>query len=125
MSINVDKKLVQSVFLQVSQNFPHNIAITEPNRQISYAELNQWVNQTAAKLIILGIKKGDVVGLLISASMEYVVAMLAVLKVGGIFLPIEPETPRKRLGGCPRIRFTINSLADNRKIFSYTKSCQN
>ena len=30
-----------------------------------------------------------------------------------------------RLGGCPRIRFTINSLADNRKIFSYTKSCQN
>lgn len=93
----MDKKLVQSVFLHVSRVFPKNTAITEPNRHISYGQLNQCVNQTALRLAEQGIKNGDVVGLLIGAGIDYVVSMLAVLKVGGIFMPIDPDTPKKRL----------------------------
>ena len=94
----MDKKLVQSVFLSVSRAFPHKTAITEPNRSISFEQLNQYANQAASQIIQHGVKNGDVVGLLIEASIDYVIAMLAVLKAGGIFMPIDPETPKKRLG---------------------------
>ena len=56
------------------------------------------------------------------------VAMNALASIKTQTLVIEQlrlDKPQTHLGGCPRIRFTINSLADNRKIFSYTKSCQN
>ncbi|MGZ4955727.1 MAG: amino acid adenylation domain-containing protein, partial [Methylobacter sp.] len=93
----MDKKLVQSVFLSVSRAFPQNTAISEPNRNISFEQLNQCVNQAALQIAVHDIKSGDVVGLLIGASIDYVIAMLAVLKVGGIFMPLDPETPKKRL----------------------------
>lgn len=93
----MDKKLVHSVFLHVSRTFPQNTAITEPNRTISYEQLNREVNQVALGLVELGIKNGDVVGLLIGAGIDYVAAMLAVMKVGGVFMPLEPETPKQRL----------------------------
>ncbi|WP_333874627.1 amino acid adenylation domain-containing protein [Methylobacter sp.] len=93
----MDKKLVQSVFLSVSRAFPQNTAISEPNRNISFEQLNQCADQAALQIAEHDIKNGDVVGLLIGASIDYVIAMLAVLKVGGIFMPLDPETPKKRL----------------------------
>ena len=93
----MDKKLVQSVFLSVSRTFPYNTAISEPDKNISYEQLNQYVNQAALQIAEYDIKNGDVVGLLIGASIDYVVAMLAVLKVGGVFMALDPETPKKRL----------------------------
>ncbi|MDD5753216.1 MAG: amino acid adenylation domain-containing protein [Methylococcales bacterium] len=93
----MDKKLVHSVFLHSSQTFPNNTAIAETNRNISYVQLNQYANQIAASLIEKGIQKGDVVGLLIGTSIDYVVAMLGVLKAGAIFMPLDSETPKKRL----------------------------
>ncbi|MEI6145688.1 MAG: amino acid adenylation domain-containing protein [Methylococcales bacterium] len=93
----MDKKLVQSVFLSVSRTFPHNTAISEADRNISYEQLNHCINQAALQIAEYDIKNGDVVGLLIGASIDYVIAMLAVLKVGGVFMAIDPETPKKRL----------------------------
>lgn len=93
----MDKKLVQSVFLSVSRAYPHNTAISEPNRNISFEQLNQCANQAALQIAGHGIKNGDIVGLLIEASIDYVIAMLAVLKAGGIFMPMDPDTPKKRL----------------------------
>ncbi len=101
----MDKKLVQSVFLHVSRAFLHNIAIIEPNRTITYQQLNQSANEVALGLVAQGIKKGDVVGLLIEASIDYVIALLAVLKAGAIFMPLDFETPNKRLA------FILNKTA--------------
>ncbi|TRW90360.1 non-ribosomal peptide synthetase [Candidatus Methylobacter oryzae] len=106
----MDKKLVQSVFLGVSRAFPHNTAISEPNRNISFEHLNQCANQAAAQLLQHGVKNGDVVGLLIEASIDYVIAMLAVLKAGGIFMALDPDTPKKRL------EFIIDKTAPKRVI---------
>lgn len=93
----MDKKLVHSVFLHISQAFPHHTAISEVNGNISYENLNQYVNQIAVLLIEQGIQKGDVIGSSIDPSIDYVASMLAVLKVGAIFMPLDAETPKKRL----------------------------
>ncbi|MGZ5026858.1 MAG: amino acid adenylation domain-containing protein, partial [Methylobacter sp.] len=94
----MDKKLVQSVFLSICRTFPRNTAISEPNRNISFEQLNQCANQAASRLIAdHKVRNGDVVGLLIGPGIDYVIAMLAVLKSGGIFMPLDPETPKKRL----------------------------
>ncbi|MGZ5601855.1 MAG: amino acid adenylation domain-containing protein, partial [Methylobacter sp.] len=93
----MDKKLVQSVFLSVSRAFPDNTAISEPSRNITFEQLNQCANQAALQIAEHDIKNGDVIGLLIGPSIDYVIAMLAVLKVGGIFMPLDPDTPKKRL----------------------------
>ena len=76
----MDKKLVHSVFLHISQAFPHHTAISEENGNISYENLNQYVNQIAVVLIEQGIQKGDVIGSSIDPSIEYVASMLAVLR---------------------------------------------
>lgn len=94
----MDKKLVHSVFLNVSRMFPQNTAVSEPNRNISFEQLNQCANQAASRIIAdHNIKPGDVVGLLMGPGIDYAIAMLAVLKSGGVFMPLDPDTPKKRL----------------------------
>jgi acetyl-CoA synthetase len=55
---------------------------------LSYSELRREVNRMANALRGLGLGKGDVVGVFMPMSPEIVVAMLAIIKIGGIFLPL-------------------------------------
>lgn len=93
----MDKKIIQSVFLNTCTHYSERVAISESDSEISYFELNQKSNQLAWGLKDEGINAGDVVALAISPSIDYVIAMLAVLKAGAIFMPIDSGTPKKRL----------------------------
>ncbi|HEY2589656.1 MAG TPA: AMP-binding protein [Tepidisphaeraceae bacterium] len=57
-------------------------------RTLTYAELREAVNRAANGLRSLGLKRGDVIGVCMPMVPETVVAMLAILKIGGIFLPL-------------------------------------
>ncbi|PYJ02467.1 MAG: AMP-dependent synthetase, partial [Verrucomicrobia bacterium] len=57
-------------------------------RHLSYAELGREVNRMANALRGLGLGKGDAVGVFMPMTPEIVVAMLAIIKIGGIFLPL-------------------------------------
>ncbi len=57
-------------------------------RSFSYAELRREVNRMANALRSLSLRKGDVIGVFMPMTPEIVVAMLAILKIGGIFLPL-------------------------------------
>ena len=74
-----------------------NIAVISGNKQTSYYELNQKANQLAHYLISLGIKPGMLVGIYMQRSLELIISMLGVMKVGGIYLLLEPSYPRARL----------------------------
>jgi acetyl-CoA synthetase len=58
------------------------------SRALSYKELREEVNKVAAALRALGLGKGDAVGVFMPMVPEIVVAMLAIIKIGGIFLPL-------------------------------------
>ena len=66
--------------------------------QLSYRELNRRANQLARYLQRLGVGPEVVVGLCLERSVEMVVGALGVLKAGGAYLPLDPESPLERLG---------------------------
>src|SRR5881394_1063569 len=57
-------------------------------RTLSYKELREEVNKMAAALRGLGLGKGDAIGVFMPMVPEIVIAMLAIIKIGGIFLPL-------------------------------------
>ncbi len=76
---------------------PDHIALIEADRQMTYAELNRRVNQLAHYLRGLGVGPEVPVGVCIERSMELVVTMLAVLKTGGLYFPLDTQNPGPRI----------------------------
>jgi amino acid adenylation domain-containing protein len=64
---------------------------------LTYAELNRRANRMAEHLVALGVGPERVAGILTRRSPQMVVAMLAVLKAGGAYLPLDPAYPEARL----------------------------
>jgi len=67
-----------------------------PDVHITYNALNEKSNQVAHLLREKGIKSDDIVGLMVERSIEMIVGILAVLKAGGAYLPIDVEYPAAR-----------------------------
>ncbi|WP_122303212.1 non-ribosomal peptide synthetase, partial [Pseudomonas syringae group genomosp. 3] len=76
---------------------PHAEALIHAGQRISYQELNRRANQLAHHLIGLGIGPEDIVGLCLPRSPNMIVALLAVLKAGAAYLPLDPDYPAARL----------------------------
>ncbi|MCP4219348.1 MAG: AMP-binding protein, partial [bacterium] len=66
--------------------------------QITYRELNEKSNHLASILQNKGVEPGALVGIKTERSVEMMTAILAVLKAGGAYLPIDPEYPSERIG---------------------------
>jgi len=73
------------------------IAIEFGNQQFTYQELNWGSNQLARYLQKTGIQAGMLVGICLKRSAEAIAAMLAVLKAGGVYVPLDPSYPPERL----------------------------
>jgi amino acid adenylation domain-containing protein len=73
------------------------VALTALDGAMSYRQLDAASNQLAAQLAGYGIGPGDVVGLLLPRCGQAIVSILAILKVGAAYLPIDPDHPRARV----------------------------
>ena len=76
---------------------PDAIALIADEKQLTYAELNARANQLAHYLRNLGLQPEQFVGLYLDRSVDMLVAMLATLKAGGVYLPLDPSYPEERL----------------------------
>ncbi|HEV2828702.1 MAG TPA: amino acid adenylation domain-containing protein [Pyrinomonadaceae bacterium] len=76
---------------------PHRAAIIAGRNRLSYAELNARANQLARHLRARGARRETLVGICIDRSLEMAVGILAILKSGAGYLPIDPDYPRERL----------------------------
>jgi amino acid adenylation domain-containing protein/non-ribosomal peptide synthase protein (TIGR01720 family) len=81
---------------QVSRR-PESVALTCDGVSITYAEVNARANRIARRLIEYGVKPETLVGLCLDRTNEMVIAILAILKSGGAYLPIDLAYPPDRL----------------------------
>lgn len=76
---------------------PDAIALVSPQLQLTYQQLNQRANQLAHHLQSLGIGPEVAVGVCVEHSSLLIIALLAILKAGGVYLPLDPAYPQARL----------------------------
>lgn len=90
-----DKCIHQLFELQV-QRMPDAIAASEGTHGISFGDLNKKSNQLARLLRKKGVGKDTIVGIMAKRSIELVISIIAVLKAGGAYLPIDHGYPQAR-----------------------------
>lgn len=77
---------------------PEAVAVAFEDTTLTYSRLNTKANQLAHTLIAHGVGPEQIVALALSRSPELVVAILAVLKAGAAYLPLDPDYPLARIG---------------------------
>jgi amino acid adenylation domain-containing protein len=112
---------VHELILQRGHQTPGAVALefageeTGPAERTSYAELDARSATLAARLRALGVGAETLVGISLERSSEMVIGVLAVLRAGGAYLPLDPAYPRERLAfmladAAPRVLLTQRSL---------------
>ncbi len=116
-----EKTNQQLVEEQVMLN-PSHVAAVFKEQTLTYQELNERANQLARKLRSKGVGPDQIVVIMVERSLEMVIGVLAVLKAGGAYLPIDPDYPEERIqfiltDSSPKIILTQNDLASKLTSF--------
>ena len=90
-------KCIHQLFEEQVERTPDAVAVVFENEQLTYQQLNCRANQLAHYLRSLGVGADELVGICVERSLEMVVGLLGILKVGGAYLPLDPEYPTERL----------------------------
>jgi amino acid adenylation domain-containing protein len=88
---------LHELFEEQAARTPGNVAVEFEQSRLSYAELNDLADRLARRLRGMGVGRDVLVGVMMERSLETAVALLAVLKAGGAYMPLDPEYPRERL----------------------------
>ncbi|KKD38711.1 MAG: non-ribosomal peptide synthetase [Limnoraphis robusta] len=88
---------IHQLFETKAQQTPDAIAIVDSHQQLSYQQLNTTANQLAHYLQKQGVQPEQTIGICLERSCEMVIALLAVLKVGAAYIPLDPAYPQDRL----------------------------
>jgi amino acid adenylation domain-containing protein len=92
-----DKTLVD-LFEEQVKSYPNNIALVFEEQSLSYQELNQKANQLAHFLHQnYQIKPDTLIGICVERSLDMAIALLAVLKAGAAYVPVDPSYPEERI----------------------------
>jgi amino acid adenylation domain-containing protein/natural product biosynthesis luciferase-like monooxygenase protein len=76
---------------------PSSPAVVSEDSVLTYRELDEAANRVAHRLMALGVSRGSRVGICLERSPDQVVAILAALKAGAAYVPIDPEYPAARI----------------------------
>jgi amino acid adenylation domain-containing protein/non-ribosomal peptide synthase protein (TIGR01720 family) len=88
---------INELFEAQVERTPHNVAVVFGNEQLTYGELNCHANQVAHYLRTLGVGPEVHIGICMERSAKMIVGLLAILKAGGVYVPLDPTYPKQRL----------------------------
>src|SRR5690606_12246693 len=90
-------KTLTDLFQEQVNRTPDNIALVVENRMFTYCELDELSNKLARCLSSSSdVRSGDLVGILLDRSENFVISIIAILKLGAAFVPIDPNYPDER-----------------------------
>jgi len=93
----IKSKTVIDLFEEQVVKNPNSIALVFGNQNFTYEDLNNKANQLGRYLIKNKVKPKDIVGIMVHRSPEMIVSILAILKIGATYLPIDPSYPIDRI----------------------------
>ncbi len=110
-----------------AQQTPNACAVIDEKGSLSYAELRDRVDAIAGRLQTLGVGAGDRVIVCLERSKEILVALLAVLELGGTYIPLDPRYPADRLAyvvenSNPKAAITTRALLENQWVGADVRS---
>lgn len=91
-------------FLMCVEDFGDKIAVSDNMRKVTYIELERYSNKLANYFLLNGISTNDKIGVYLDRSIHLIISILAIWKVGAVYIPIDRKFPLKR------IEYIINDL---------------
>ncbi|WP_028812039.1 non-ribosomal peptide synthetase [Streptomyces flavidovirens] len=88
---------VHELFEERVRAHPEAVAAVHGDRQWTYRELNERANRLGRALLARGLRREGVVAVVTERNLDWMAAVLAVFKAGGVYLPIEPHFPAERI----------------------------
>ena len=88
---------VHEIFEQQVEAHPEAVAAVQGARKWTYRELNGRANRLAGALLSRGLQREAVVAVVTERNLDWMAAVLAIFKAGGVYLPIEPHFPGDRI----------------------------
>ncbi len=92
-----DKDTFYTLFEKTVKKFPDNTALVFKEISYSFTELNDQVNRLARYLVQSGLKRGDYAGVMLERGPYMLISLLAVMKTGAAYIPIDPDFPADRI----------------------------
>ncbi|GFZ30328.1 hypothetical protein CSC2_08540 [Clostridium zeae] len=90
-------KTIKELFEEQVNRTPEKVAVVFEGRKLTYRQLNHRANSLAISLRESGVKEDTIVAIMLERSIEMIVGIVAVLKSGGAYLPIDTEYPSERI----------------------------
>ncbi len=88
---------IHDLFVELVERTPFATALLFEDQQVTYDELNKRANQLAHYLRSLGVEPEARVGIYMYSSIDMMIALLGILKAGGVYVPLDPTYPHERL----------------------------
>lgn len=95
---NKQKKTIVELLEEQVARYPDKAAVSYNDEKLTYEQLNQKANQLARYLIDLGAGPEKFIAIMLPRSIEMMVSILAVIKSGAAYVPIDPDYPAERIG---------------------------
>ena len=109
-----------SHFEKHARKTPDRIFAVSGNEQISFGYLNELSESIAAYIQLQGGKVGDVIGVCLPRGIPHLAALLGIMKIGAVFLPIDPDLPDERLKYMIHNSSTVFVIGDSLVKTRYT-----
>lgn len=90
------EKCISQIFEEVAVKYPERVAVEFKEEFITYRELDEKSSRMALKLREMGVKNNDIVAVLVEPSIDIAISILAVVKAGGAYMPIDTFYPIQR-----------------------------
>ncbi|MCC5601603.1 non-ribosomal peptide synthetase [Nostoc favosum] len=88
---------INKLFQEQVSKSPNNIAVVYKKSKLTYQELNEKANRLAVMLRKVGLIKGEFVGVFKDRDINFLIAILAIYKAGGAYIPIDSTYPSNRI----------------------------
>lgn len=93
----IRNETITGVFSKIARSSKKAVAVLEGSKNLTYEDLDNQSNNLAGLLINQGVKKGEIVACLIPKSKELLISLLAIMKTGAIYLPLDVNLPNHRI----------------------------